>query len=151
MRTEANADARRARTIGFFAPYNAYGGTEQYLDTLIRPAIEMGHKAVFFHPADAPPHWVTGVGRWAETVAYSYSGENSDAGDGQGTHGGGGVSLRDIMRVLHRCLTPRSGRFALGFLRQVLHLRRIFERWPVDVLHAPDVSRGGQNRPVRGE
>jgi len=43
-------------------------------------------------------------------------------------------------RGLHRKLTPASLRFLLGFVKEGLHLRRVFKEWPVDVLHSGDLG-----------
>ncbi len=127
---------RKKLTIGFFAPYSAYGGTEKYLDNLIRPVTEMVQRVIFFYPADAPADWVDQVSKWAETVPYAVP---SDNGAGEGAEEERST-LWDIVRRLHRRITPFSIRYVLWFVREALRLRRLFKQWPVDVLHAPDLG-----------
>lgn len=137
MKTGAAGRARKL-TVGFFAPYGAYGGTERYLDKLMRPVAEMGHRVVFFHPAESPGEWVDEVAEYAETVCYSdgrSNNPNSAAGRPRAR-----TRLLRVARRLHRRFTPRSIRFLLGFARETIRMRDIFRQSSVDVLHFSDLG-----------
>lgn len=130
--------AGRKPTIGLFAAYGGgYGGTEEYLNKLVRPSAETGGDVVFFHAGNAPGEWVERVRPYARTVAYSNEAParlvpaeaRAEAG-GNGNGSGG----------LPRALLPSSLRLFLGFARETGRLRRILRQHPVDVLHFNDLG-----------
>lgn len=127
-------------TIGFFAPYERYGGTEEYLEKLMRPVADMGYRVVFFYRQELPRDWIEKVGRYAETVAYDSAWHGGGSNGLQQRGGGAKGLLWESARRLHRRFVPRSGRFVVGFAREALRMRRVFMKWPVDVLHFSDLG-----------
>jgi len=110
-----------------------------YLSKLIRPVAELGYRVVLFHPGASPAAWVEEIAQHAETVAYSNGRPAPEHAPVSipGLQGGGPL---EVARRVHRGLTPRSVRYAMGFLREAWRLRRTFERHPVHVLHSPDLG-----------
>ncbi|MCK4374371.1 MAG: hypothetical protein KAX19_03545, partial [Candidatus Brocadiae bacterium] len=139
MRARA-ARGSSALRIGFFAPYERYGGTEEYLDKLMRPVADMGYRVVFFYRQELRRDWIEKVGRYAETVAYDSAWHGGRSKGAQQRGGGARGPLWESARRLHRRFVPRSGRFVVGFAREALRMRRVFMKWPVDVLHFSDLG-----------
>lgn len=127
-------------TVGLFAPYKGYGGTEEHLNKLVRPLSEMGYRLVFFHPWTEPYHWVEAVSRYAKPFCYAANGTGPQSAEGPGRNPLAGNSLFGLIRQLHRRAMPREVRFLAGFLREAVRLCSVFRAAPVDVLWAPDVG-----------
>lgn len=128
----------RKPVLGFLSAHGGYGGTEEYLDKLMRRAAQEGYRVVFFHPADSPRSWVERVGRHAETVRYTGANGSPDADPPAGGHAH--RSPLQAARRFHRAMTPWQVRFVLGFCQQVMRMRRVFRKRPVDALHFSDLG-----------
>ncbi len=146
-RRRSRGARREGRRLGFISAHGGYGGTEEYLNKLVRAAASNGDEVTFFHPAESPVHWVNGLSGVAEPVCYDptagpdgYGQTVADTSDNELTPRPERRGVVDTLRDLHRRLTPKSVRYLMGFARDVLRTRKAFSGRNVDVLHFSDLG-----------
>ena len=133
----------RTPTIGFLCAHGGYGGTEMYLNKLIRPTAASGYRVVFFHPAESPADWVARIRHYARIVPYDGAVSAVPAASATQRPGSvrqGGGRVRRVARRLYRGIAPKSVRFLVWFAKETWRLRALFAQTRVDVLHASDLG-----------
>jgi glycosyltransferase involved in cell wall biosynthesis len=147
-RPTAMGDSRRRRKeqksplrLGFFSTYGGYGGTEEYLDKLMRGACTRGHEVVFFHHKNSPDQWVEQVAQYAETASFNRNGvvrrdvqRDSEAPEARHS------PLWNVMRRAYRGLAPQWARHMVWFLREARRVSRVLASHRVDAVHFSDLG-----------
>lgn len=140
IRMVSKTGNRRPR-VGFFSTYGGYGGTEEYLDKLMRGASERGHEVVFFHHKDSPEHWVQEVSRFAETTCFNGNGMVGPGARASGeSEGGEQGPLWRVARRAYLGLTPHGMRHLVWFLHEAWRVGRVLAANPVDAIHFSDLG-----------